>query len=375
MGARTRKVQKKLLKSPKIRKFINLSLMKIALLFKTVAGTAIALTTLSTLPVKAALPDYDQIFVFGDSLSDPGNDFAVSGFPPAPYDKRFSNGRVWVEYLAEDLGLNPTPYTALPANSSIPDDGINFAFGGATTGHGNIGNPPFPFIGLTQQIDAFVDLYQGQPADEEDLYILWAGSNDYFATLLNPVAPTSEQVEAIVKNTVGNLSAAIEELTNAGARNILVVNQPDLGNTPFIRGLGDQAVQLFSGAITLHNALLAQELQILSNNYSQSDLISFDINALFNEILIDPEKFGFTNVVTPCTNSNFYSNPPTIDPNVCDNPQATLFWDNTHPTTSVHRIIANTALKKISVPEPATVPALGLLGLGYFLVTARKKAR
>jgi phospholipase/lecithinase/hemolysin len=41
---------------------------------KTVARSAIALAaTFSTLPAVAAIPDYDSIFIFGDSLSDPGN--------------------------------------------------------------------------------------------------------------------------------------------------------------------------------------------------------------------------------------------------------------------------------------------------------------
>ena len=52
---------------------------------------------------------YDRLFVFGDSLSDPGNRFAVTGetahppFVPVPDSAygvgghHFSNGRTWVE--------------------------------------------------------------------------------------------------------------------------------------------------------------------------------------------------------------------------------------------------------------------------------------
>src|SRR5437588_8056906 len=73
---------------------------------------------------------YRRLVVFGDSLSDNGNLFALTGFPPAPYYMgRFSNGPVWVEDLAQYL--------------DVPLD--DYAFGGANTDATNI-NGPFPGI-------------------------------------------------------------------------------------------------------------------------------------------------------------------------------------------------------------------------------------
>jgi phospholipase/lecithinase/hemolysin len=60
---------------------------------------------------------FSQLYVFGDSLSDPGNVFNLSGStqPPAPYfNGRLSNGLVWSEYLAQSLNLAPVPGTLLP---------------------------------------------------------------------------------------------------------------------------------------------------------------------------------------------------------------------------------------------------------------------
>ncbi|MGB5596154.1 MAG: SGNH/GDSL hydrolase family protein, partial [Crocosphaera sp.] len=78
-------------------------------------------------PAQAETPNPDQIFIFGDSLSDGGNFFNISGgFPPEPFyiDGRFSNGPTWAEYLAEDLDLTPTLFTAVPP-SLIPAGGLN----------------------------------------------------------------------------------------------------------------------------------------------------------------------------------------------------------------------------------------------------------
>ena len=63
----------------------------------------------------------NELYVFGDSLSDMGTVFRMTGgmYQPNPtyYKGRYSNGRVWVEYLADRLKL--------------PSDRVtNFAYGG-----------------------------------------------------------------------------------------------------------------------------------------------------------------------------------------------------------------------------------------------------
>ena len=103
-----------------------------------------------------------RLVVFGDSLSDNGRLFAISGGdPPKPYGNaynksgnevkyfpgRFTDGQNWVDYLpkvAEAFGVkistvNPFPFLAGPLEAS--DDTTNFAVGGATSGDFNVNNP------------------------------------------------------------------------------------------------------------------------------------------------------------------------------------------------------------------------------------------
>ena len=64
---------------------------------------------------------FKSITVLGDSLSDTGRLFRVTGIPPAPYYQgRMSNGPLWVEHLAPRVGLRYEPLD-------------NFAWAGATT--------------------------------------------------------------------------------------------------------------------------------------------------------------------------------------------------------------------------------------------------
>ena len=80
-----------------------------------------------------AAEPFTAIIAIGDSLTDSGNAFrATSSLPgqaipvsPPYFRGRFSNGLMWVEHLANAVGLQITPSL---------DGGTNFAFGGATTG-------------------------------------------------------------------------------------------------------------------------------------------------------------------------------------------------------------------------------------------------
>ena len=80
--------------------------------------------------------------------------------PPSPpyFEGRYSNGPIWIDYLAEDLGITVTPSTELSIfkpllpfdspvtitrnglevspyfNGATTEQSVNFAFGGAQTG-------------------------------------------------------------------------------------------------------------------------------------------------------------------------------------------------------------------------------------------------
>src|SRR4051794_7179211 len=100
------------------------------------------LLTAAVLAPPALASPYTGLVVLGDSLSDQGNLFAattVLGPTPQPapdhyYLGRFSNGPVYTERLAQDLGVSITNSLA---------GGTNFAFGGARTDYNTVEAPPF----------------------------------------------------------------------------------------------------------------------------------------------------------------------------------------------------------------------------------------
>ncbi|MDF5733291.1 MAG: SGNH/GDSL hydrolase family protein [Rhizonema sp. PD38] len=253
----------------------------------------------------------NQLFVFGDSLSDTGNVFRATGgtHPPSPpyFQGRFSNGLVWVEYLASMLELNFKPNN-------------NFSYGGATTGEVSMNGVP----GLLAQVDSFTKA--DQKANPNALYILWAGANDYLYGAANPT------------QSIEDLSRAVESLVKVGAKKIMVANLPDLGKVPATSHHPNANI-LTSLTIT-HNISLAKSLDILNQKLDyHTQIIKFDVNSLYLEAITNPEKFSLTNVTTACLNNL----------TTCDRPEKFLFWDGIHPTTAAHRVLAEAAFKGLPI--------------------------
>ncbi len=344
-------------------------------LFKTSFKKSLILS-LTTLPIAAIVSlskateaaSFQNLYVFGDSLSDVGNAFRdTGGLIPPPFlpassgglspgyaNGRFSNGPVWVEYLAQDLGLSL-------------DTRNEFAYGGATTGQENGLNSllsqfglPITLPGLQQQITTFQS--QNPVSDQDALYVLWAGANDY-------LDPNLTDPQGTVQSAIVNLSTAVTTLASGGAKNFLVANLPDLGRLPLTRGdlARSQGLSFLSSA---HNTALSQTLGVLPSTLGVN-IIPLDANDLVNQAIADPSRFGLTNVTEQCLPATpiFPGVSPPFTPcdPVKDAPNF-LFWDPFHPTTKGHEILgeyAYSVLKSKSIPEPS--PVGGVLVLGTFL--------
>jgi phospholipase/lecithinase/hemolysin len=317
---------------------------------------ASALILSSVAPALAASP-YSAIYSFGDSLSDVGNVFlATSGFEPAPpySNGQFSNGPVWNQVLASELGLAPL----LPSIAG----GTDYAWGGATTGYAATNNSQVP--NFQQQVGLF-SIAHGSVAPSSALYTLSIGANDLYGLLgaglsLAQAKPLAAGAAAVVASTVGALQTE-------GVRTLVLFDVPDLGVTPAITTLGSQAV---SEAKAL-SAYFDRQVLLDLNPVEMAGLKVYDLNtyALLDEVVKNPTAFGFTDVTTPCYGGSFSGGG-----SACATPDTHLFWDSKHPTAAAHAIIGTLAFDQVTtVPEPATwfLILLGFAGLG---VAARRRS-
>lgn len=247
-----------------------------------------------------------QLYVFGDSLSDTGTVFRATGgmYPSDPpyFQGRYSNGLIWVEYLARQLSSEHIS---------------NVACGGATTAGDYVNMVP----GLLSQVKSF---HQTQGRTNGDaLYILWAGANDYLQGMNDAARP------------VANIAEAIATLSTMGAQKILVANLPNLGHLPATRTSDNSSV--LSRLSEAHNVGLRRSLKQLQQQHSHLQIATMDAHSLYEEAITQPQNFGFTHVTQACLAGTH----PTGDP------EKFLFWDSIHPTTVAHRHLAEAAIAAI----------------------------
>jgi len=247
---------------------------------------------LATGTAGAAVSSFDQLIVFGDSLSDTGN----AG--------RFSNGPVWVEYLARRLALALEP-------ASI--GGRNFAVGGARL------DPRSGPYSLRAQAGLFLAM---PPPKGHPLFVVFGGGNDLLAAVGTPDA------EPQVDRAVAALTGIVTDLANQGASDILLPNLPDIGMTPAIRVRGDRAVKEAGRLTARFDAALDRALATFRKRPGLR-LHRLDVRALAERVRAAPGTAGFADVVPPC-----------IDAGGCE---GYLFWDQVHPTTLGHARLAEAA--------------------------------
>jgi phospholipase/lecithinase/hemolysin len=270
---------------------------------------AFGITLILSRPVLAG--PFNQIVVFGDSLSDTGNAQEVLGSlamdPDDYYMGRFSNGPVWIEYLATQLQL-PSPVANL-----ISSSGRNYAFGGARTdGSGLVS---FFINDIDEQVPDYLNNDGGPSGDE--LIVLWGGANDFLDGETNASVP------------VNNLVNDITDLYAAGGRNFMVVNLPLLGQTP--RYVGSSNEPVFDALSTLFNSQLDLSLDSLETTLTDVEFFRVDAGALIGDAVTNPAAYGFTNVTNQALGLSG------IDP------EEYLFWDDVHPTTAGHNLLAQNA--------------------------------
>lgn len=294
--------------------------------------------------VSAQAQQYTKIVVFGDSLSDTGNDAVLSYFafgvpipgPIANYTLgSFTDGPdtlppaqnyfgVWVQQLAAALPSHPPILASLLG-------GTNYSFGFAKTGSGTTlltFEPGYSIEveNVSQQIDDY--LATNPHIDNHTLFVVWAGANDVLE------AGSAGDVIDGAWDEVQD----IQRLVSAGATQFLVPNLPPLGLTPRFNASAGAAATA-NAASALYNTTLDAGVSLLPLlNFGRHLTINrLNTFALVKSIVASPANYGLLNV----TDS---SQSMPVDPDTY------LFWDDLHPTTRGHNIVAMTALRQM---EPA----------------------
>jgi len=262
--------------------------------------TFIAILTICfVLPIAASALACDKIVAFGDSLSDNG---PADGYGFGVW----SNGDVWLEYLADEMGVE------------LEDR----ALGGAkTSGH----ESGAPIYGLDWQVAEFLGETPVGTDLSDTLFVIWCGGNDFLFM-------DDADVNLVIGAAINNISDAVQSLLMVGAENILVVNLPNLGVAPLYKDDPASA----AGATMISEAFndyLKQTMCTYADIFPAVKFSMVDTFELIDYVVSKPNKFGFTNVTDMDGAGVDY--------------EGYLFWDAIHPTTATHQIVAAAACGQV----------------------------
>jgi phospholipase/lecithinase/hemolysin len=287
-------------------------------------SAGILLLGLVTVPAQA----FTSLYVFGDALSTTTNNTTRSAeYPQWYYGKRNSNGRVWVEVLAQRQGI------PIANNWSYYDD--------------NSSN-------LVVNVKNFTT-----PIPPTALVVVWCNCSDLFDDSYN--GASQSQWTTNISSDMNNEFNAIAQLCTKGARTLIVPSPVDLSQVPlFDYEMGYTTTYLN----TIHQECIAYNIAF-SNMLNQAraanptvTIYEPDFFDLLNNVVANAPSYGLTNALLNGENIDaldFLENSAKTN-GLGDN---YVYWDYMDPSAKFHEIMADTVQQQIA---PAQISSISIQG-------------
>lgn len=278
------------------------------------------------------------MYVFGDGVSTTTNN--TSGLPYY-YGNRYSNGRVWVEVLAQRLGLGANSTT----NANWSNSPNNWSYYGQ----------------YSWNLMTNLDNFPAPPDANTALFVVWVNDADFvddiatFSTSTN----TADWNNAI-NESLNNHWQIISSLYAKGARTIVMPDAVDITEIPQFDGIivNDPPVRTFIRQEVINfNTGFTSLVKQAEGTFPGLTIYEPDFFSLLDSVVTNSAAYGLTNVLYDGTSTyavGYLQNTSLNGPGT-----NFIFWDPTDPTAKVHEIMADTVKQMIA---PAQIGQLTVLG-------------
>ena len=315
---------------------------------------------------------YSSLVSFGDSLSDVGtyataNLKAATGGFGGKYTVNSAAGKNWTELLAAQIAvaapcpaqtglMSSGPLAALAEPVADHAGCTSYAQGGARVtdpvGPGNAQTLAFGdsygYVGqltvpVVTQINRYLATQPGGVFSGTELVTVLAGGNDVFMNLAAVSAGGDPTAAVTAMGTAGaELAAYIKTLIVAkGATHVVVVNLPDVAQTPFGYSVDAQTQGLINAMVTTFNDQLTAGLA------GTSGVLLVDAYTQGRAQTANPTQYGVTNGTTPACDlalleatlfaSSLVCTTSTVIPGDISHYQ---FADSVHPSPYGYQLLA-----------------------------------
>lgn len=313
-----------------------------------------------------------QIVSFGDSLSDVGT---YAPFASTLGGGRYTTnpGQVWTQVVATYYG--DTLVAAQTGGYSAPivnnPNGYGYAQGGAlVTGTQGVNWAANGTAALTVPVATQLQNYLSAHGSfrNDQLVLIQGGPNDVIQAAGNIVSNPLNAVSATAAVQAAGVALAkvAQNAIQNGARHVVVVNVPNLAETPLTMLSLDPSVTaaVFNPLVQAFNTALANQL---TNDDTMRRVVYIDAATWFHNALASYQSQGFTvsNTATACNLAAmalrpppaFQSNPTAYATSLFCSPvnftaagadQTYMFADLVHPTTHLHALFAQNVQRAVA---------------------------
>ncbi|XP_034207928.1 GDSL esterase/lipase 2-like [Prunus dulcis] len=308
---------------------------------------------------------YAALFIFGDSLYDPGNNNYINTSKGLqanwlPYGEtffryptgRFSDGRLIADFIAEYAKLPFIPAYLQPGLKDYTY-GVNFASAGAgalvETFQGfviDLKTQRSQFKKVEKQLRQKLGEAEAYTLLSKAVYLISIGSNDYSI----PLATNTSQ-EEYVGWVIGNLTSWIEDVYKKGGRKFGFSSLAPLASVPSMRviqpGNTGPSGEEVTALVKLHNRLLSKVLTKLKKELQGFKYSTLNLYTYAKERINHPSKYGFKEGKTACCGFGPYRAINTCggkrgvtEYELCNNVTEYVFFDSGHPTERVYQQVS-----------------------------------
>ncbi|MGH7993941.1 MAG: SGNH/GDSL hydrolase family protein, partial [Limisphaerales bacterium] len=260
---------------------------------------------------------------------------------------RYCNGRVWVELLAQELGLTNNYWYS--NNGSIHLSYTNLS---ASSTNWSYSSNDWSFFGnyspiLVANINSFA-----APDASNALFIVWVNDADFVYDMSHYSPYTSNNIAAwtnAINQSISSHFTAVTNLYAKGARTLIMPNAVDLTEVPYYSGLPSANKSFVRQMVIYFNAAFNTTLSNAMVSCPDLEIYEPDFFSLLDNILTNAAAYGLTNALTGGHTIDALSDNSLVNKSLNGPGANYIFWDYLDPSAKAQAVMAE-AVQQLIAP-------------------------
>jgi len=259
---------------------------------------------------------YNSLYVFGDGTCTTTNNIVSGNLAKDYYGKRYCNGRIWVEVLAQRQGIGISN---------------NWSYFGQYSG---------PMVNNVKSFQT--------PSDAaNDLFVVWAADADFVGFMSYSL--TTNVWNPMINTSLTNHFTIITNLYAKGVRTLIVPNAVDITEIPEYNQSSTSIKSFVRGRTVYFNTNLIATVNRAKAACPGLTVYVPDIFSLLDNAITNAAYYGLTNATLsgqPIDAQDYYGTAnATTNSGLGTN---FIFCDYMNPTAQMHEVLADTVQQIIS---------------------------